>query len=270
MTCTRAKRTTNPFESSWIRKEKLVTINADICNPMMRTSCGGDRNFLAMTTVEGNYVIVHFLKSGSGIKLCYKNYINWMDRHSGKRVGRIQTENAAGITQTEKESGRIGIVLTTSLHYSPQSNGPAERVNRILVEKTPAILDHPGLKLNHRCEAAQHVTDLLNWTATPELGFTIPMEALLGTVFSNFRLRAFGCAVFVHKPQETRHDTFECRTEKCINLGNEHGLHRVYLNESRRTTTTKHISFDERQFFFLRRLMKYPRVVEQHGEPAEE
>lgn len=71
------------------------------------------------------------------------------------------------------------------------------------------------------------------------------MNVLLGTVRTNSTLRVFGCAAFVHKLKGNRRHKFEGRIEKGVYLGNEHGLQRVYLYDSRRVITTKQISFEE-------------------------
>lgn len=78
---------------------------------------------------------------------------------------------------------------------------------------------------------------------------------------SNSSLKVFACAAFVQKHKENWRDKFEERTEKGIYLDNEHGLHKLYLYESRRVTTTKHVSFDEHQLSFLRRTIESPSVL---------
>lgn len=65
----------------------------------------------------------------------FEDYINMIERYSERKVERIHTDNVFAITQLKKEFGRMGITLTNSLPYNPQSNGLAGRVNRILVVK---------------------------------------------------------------------------------------------------------------------------------------
>lgn len=143
-------------------------------------------------------------------------------------------------------------------------------MNRIFVEKALVILDHSYLKLSFSCEAVQHAIDLHNHTATPELGVTIPTQALLCTVYNSRKLKVFVCAAFAHKDKENRSNTIDGKPRKGVSLGNEHVLHRLYLYESIRVTMSKHVSVDERQFPFMRRPTEHPRVAEQYDEAPEE
>lgn len=74
----------------------------------------------------------------------------------------------------------------------------------------------------------------------------------------------------MHKHKENWVDTFLCKYEKGIYLGNEHRLHRVYLDELQKTTTTNDVYYDECQFSSLRRPIESPRVVEERDETTEE
>lgn len=78
------------------------------------------------------------------------------------------------------------------------------------------------------------------------------MEAFFGNVPDNSRIRVFGCAASVQKQKGIRRDKFGSRSEKGIYLGNEYGLLRVWLSESRRVAMTKQVSFHERQFLKLK------------------
>lgn len=248
LSCTNAKQTRNRYDGKLVTKERTITIHADTCGPMQTLSFGGNRYFLALTAGEHKYVRVHFMKKRDEVVEYFENYVNWLERHSGKKVGRIHTDNAPEFVKMRKAFERKGITLTTSSPYSPQSNGLAERMNRILAEKARAMLDHSGLCKKYWVEAVRQAADLHNRTATPELNNKTPMEVLLGTIPNNAKLRTFGCAAYVHKHKETRKDKFDKRVEEGMYLGNQHGLFRMWLPKKNRVVTTKHATFDERKF----------------------
>lgn len=87
------------YDSNLIIKPRLVAIRADICHPMKGISYRSNRYFVAMTAGERKYVRVHFLKSRSGINDYLENYVKWIERHSGRRVGGIHTDNVPEFSQ---------------------------------------------------------------------------------------------------------------------------------------------------------------------------
>lgn len=95
-------------------------------------------------------------------------------------------------------------------------------------------------------------------------------EALPGTRSDYSTLRVLGYAAFVHVHKERQRDKFEGRIDRGIYLSDESGFHRVYLLESRRAATTKHVSVNERQLPFKKQSKKTPTVRAQHKYTANE
>lgn len=78
------------------------------------------------------------------------------------------------------------------------------------------------------------------------------------------------CGRFGHKQKENLCHKFEGTFKIRIYPGIEHGMMRAYHYNSGRIATPKHVSFDDRHLFFLRKLMGYPCVVNQRDESTEE
>lgn len=95
------------------------------------------------------------------------------------------------------------------------------------------------------------------------------MEALLEAISDNFQLRIFGCALFGRVHKERQRDKFECRAHRRIYLGNDHGLHLVYLSDSRRDVTIKHV-LSMNVNILLKKTKGNPAVTVQHEYPANE
>lgn len=112
---------------------------------------------------------------------------------------------------------------TTSSSFSSQSEGLAERVNRILVENAGVMLDDSSLLLKNVCRTIRLAIIRHNLTVTVELGGKAPTKVLFGTVPYHYKLALFGCAAFVHNHKNDRRDKLEGRDKKRTYLGNERG-----------------------------------------------
>lgn len=148
--------------------------------------------------------------------------------------------------------------MTLSFPYSPESNGLAERMNRISTEKRRAMLYYSSMNRSYWCEVVRHAAELHNQTTSPELNNNTPTEALLGTIPNNMRPRTFGCMAFVHKHKETWRDKFEKRVEEGVFLGSQHGLYRIWLSQSRKVMTRKHATFNEQRFHLFKSAITRP------------
>lgn len=87
-----------------------------------------------------------------------------------------------------KEPEELGISLTTSSPHTLQSNGLAERMNRILLDKKSTMMSPADVREEFWVEPIRHVADLHNPTAPQELKLGTTMEAPLGKVPNNVRL----------------------------------------------------------------------------------
>lgn len=162
------------------------SISTDICGPMKVTSNSGTKYFLRMMIAGKRYVSVHFLKIRKDVKVYYYNYINWVERHTNMKVGRIDTKNATKFILMDAELNNISIALTKSSTHTPQFIGIAERMNRTLFEKARSIIENSGLNEGFCwAESFRHVADLHKRTVTLELKINTPTEALLGTTPDN-------------------------------------------------------------------------------------
>ncbi|GIL95153.1 hypothetical protein Vretimale_1230, partial [Volvox reticuliferus] len=96
-----------------------------------------------------------------------------------------------------------GIIHGTTVGYTPEQNGAAERLNRTLLEKTRAMLVESELPQQLWAEALATANYLRN--ISPVAGAKVtPHEAFMGTKPDISHLRVFGCAAYAHVPKEKR------------------------------------------------------------------
>lgn len=103
LACTNANHTQRKYNGKLITEENTITIYANTCGPIQTRSHGGDRYFLLLTTGEKKNVRVRFLKRRDKLIEYFEIYISWLERHSGRKVGRIHSENAPEFVEMRKE-----------------------------------------------------------------------------------------------------------------------------------------------------------------------
>lgn len=161
------------------------------------TSCGGGRYFLVMATAYKRYVKVYIVETRYNIKGYFNSYVQWIEGHTYKKVGRIHTYNAPDFLQMRCALDRTGITLTTSSAYTHQANDLAEGMEGTVLDKALFTIDHSVLKLTFCAETIWHSADLHNRTVTVEIGSKNLMTALLGTTLDSSKLGIFGGTAFV-------------------------------------------------------------------------
>lgn len=102
--------------------------------------------------------------------------------------GRIHSDNALELFQMRREFERICITLITSSAYNPQTNGQAERINSILLDKLWSMIENSELRPIFWAEAIWHAADLLKGCMAVQQGSRIRMTALPRTTLDNFKL----------------------------------------------------------------------------------
>lgn len=128
-------------------------------------------------------------------------------------MGRIQTDNAIEVYSMKPKLENLGMTLTNSSSYTPRSNGPPQRMSRMLLEKARSMLEQAGLPTRYRGEAIQHAGGMHNRTLPKDLKMRTPMGTLLGAVPKHSRLIVFRCAAYPHIRKETPADKFAYRAE---------------------------------------------------------
>ena len=106
----------------------------------------------------------------------------------------------------------------TSVPYTPEQNGLAERTNRTLVEKAICMLQHASLPREYRAETIAIGCYLNNLTPTRVIGNKIPHQEFISKSVSYGHLRTFGCLAYVHIPNE-KQKTFDLFSHQFIFVG---------------------------------------------------
>ena len=123
------------------------------------------------------------------------------EKECGEELHRVRTDNAREFISGLKQHEQEGVTPELIIPYQKEQNGVAERMNRTILEKARALLDHSGLPDEFWREAVKTAEYLRN--RLPIKGRDKPPQELwTGKPVSYDQLKVFGCLTYVHIPKE--------------------------------------------------------------------
>lgn len=177
-----------------------------------------------------------------------------LERTTEGSVKRVHSDNAKAFLSMTSASKMMGIQLTTSSLYSPQSNGVSERKNWLLLIKARALLKERQLNGRYWGKALLHAAFLHNSLTSLALKFKTLLKSLLGALPYNSKKKTFGCATYSSQPSSTIQSNLEDHSKSGIYLGTRNGHFGTHVWRENMSVVSKHASFDER--FFPRRKLE--------------
>ncbi|XP_011859670.1 PREDICTED: uncharacterized protein LOC105557114 [Vollenhovia emeryi] len=127
-----------------------------------------------------------------------------VENQTGRKIKAIRTDNGKEFINKKFQeiTEKYGIVHQTSVPYSPQQNGLAERANRTIVEKARAMLLDAGLSKTYWAEATSTAVYLINRSPTKAITRKTPEDVWTRRKPDLRHLRLFGSPVLAHIPKE--------------------------------------------------------------------
>jgi hypothetical protein len=147
-----------------------------------------------------------------------------------KRIKVLRTDNGGEFCGKEFDQfcNKCGISRQNTTPYTPQQNGVAKRMNRILMDKARSMLNGVGLAQELWVEAVDTARYLVNMSPSSTLVDTTPNEVWYGKNTSVAHIKVFGCDAFLHVPKEKRRK-MDKKEVKCIFIGYKEGMKRYKL-----------------------------------------
>ena len=253
--CVKGKIHKKPFKPiGEIRTErKLQLVHSDVCGPMQNMSNGGNRYFVTFTDDYTRHCTVYFLRDKSEVFEKFKEFESLMTRESGLEIGTLRTDNGgeylSNVFQHYLKSK--GIRHETTVAYSPEQNGVAERLNRTLVESARAMIAHAGLSKSYWAEAVNTASYIRNRLPTSTVKDATPFEKWYGRKPKVDHMRVFGCIAYAHIP-DCKRKKFDEKAEKLRFVGysaTQKG-YRLYNEKTRKTVVRRDAIFNEDEFVF--------------------
>ena len=211
--CPQGKHSRAKFPSSDRRgKEPLDLVHSDLCGKMNEKSLGGAQYFLSFIDDSTRYVWVYFLKSKDQV---FEKFLEWkamVEKSVGRKLKIFRTDNGGEYTSKEFERYLMteGVRHELTIPKTPEQNGVAERMNRMLVEATRVMLVAANLPHRFWAEALSTATYLRNRSPTKAVSGMTPFEAWTGEKPRVDGLRVFRLSsLCTHTKGRTQETGFE-------------------------------------------------------------
>lgn len=226
-------KTKLPFSASETKTTRTCErIHADTCGPMEVPSVGGSRYFVIMKDDYSNFRSVYCVKGKDEVKKCIENFLNRAENITNNKVLYFKSDNGLEFMNKAVQDlfSKRGIIHQTTVPYTAEQNGKAEREIRILCEAARTMLCAEGLPKKLWAEAVQTAAYVLNRTGNSnEVGKT-PYETWTNKHYDINNLKVFDTPVYVHIPKEKR-TKWDSKGEKGIMVGEEVKGYRVFFEK---------------------------------------
>lgn len=196
--CQKAKQTRLKFNNSREKATRpLQIIHTDVCGPINPNTWDGNRYFVTFLDDYTHFTMVYLIKNKDEVPSKIKQYTERIEAKWNKRISKIRCDNGREFINNQVVTWceNKGIELDTTVTYTPQLNGKAERLNRTLMDKVRALLFDSGLKKQMWGEALYTSVYLLNRSPTDRLKVT-PYEMWEGRKPNMKNLQLFGCEAY--------------------------------------------------------------------------
>ena len=129
------------------KADKLELVHTDLWGPSPVASLGGSRYYITFIDDSSRKVWVYFLKNKSDIFETFKKWKAMVETETGLKVKCLRSDNGREYIDGgfSKYCTAYGIKMEKTIFGTPQQNGVAERMNRILNEHARSMRLHAEL-----------------------------------------------------------------------------------------------------------------------------
>jgi hypothetical protein len=182
---------------------KLERVHMDFWGPVT-PSIGNAAYMLTLTDDFTRKVWIITSPTRASIASSFPIWRKQVELQSGCKLKSLRMDNAAEFLKLAKNLESEGVYAETTVVYTPNQNGVAERLNRTLIQRTKVMLIDADLPQCVWAEAAAAAAYLHNRSPTKE-GTATPQEVWSGKKQNVGHLKVFGCVAFTHVPHVKRH-----------------------------------------------------------------
>lgn len=251
--CIEGKQTRAPFpKKSYTRATQLLgLVHTDLCGPMPTQSIGGARYFLIFIDDFSRKTFVYFLHNKDEVFEHFRNFKNLVENETNHKIKIIRSDNGGEFINYKLQAylKENGIKHHTTVPYSPQQNGVAERANRTIVEKARCMLKDAGLDNKFWAEAVNTAVYLKNRTPTKALIGQVPEEKWRNKKVDVSHLRIFGCIAYAVTPIRNKLDS---KSKQYVFVGyceSTKGFRLLDPDKSYKCVKARDVIFLENKFF---------------------
>jgi transposase InsO family protein len=204
--CALGKAKRLPFPEGGPRRDApAALVVMDLCGPISIPTNDGSKYVATFTDDYSGLSVVRLLKTKDAVVDVVKDVLTQLETQSKHKLRAIRTDR--GLEYLNQRLDRWladkGVVHETTAPYTPEQNGRAERLNRVLMERTRAMLVDSGLPARWWGEALMTANYLRNRSPAPN-GKLTPWELFFGAKPDVSHFRVFGCKAYVTIPKPRR------------------------------------------------------------------
>ena len=193
-----------PKESASRSSKVLELVHSDVVGPLETPSHGGSRYFVTFIDDYSKWTTVYMMKKKSETFNCFIKYHKMAETHTGTKLKVLRTDNGGEYLSNAFKSylDQHGVMHQTTIAYTPQQNGVAERMNRTLVDLVRSMLHAKNMDKKFWAEALQTAVYIRNRVASRALPRrTTPHLRWNGSTPDLSHCRVFGAKCFYVLPK---------------------------------------------------------------------
>src|SRR5712691_7622239 len=222
-------------------------IHTDVWGPASIATRQGRRYFATFTDDATRFTVAYLMRTKDKALAAYKSFEAWALARGHCTAVKVLRSDRGGEYLGDAFNAHLaqlaaGTARKLTVHDTPQLNGVAERLNRMLLERICAFAHESGLPKSLWGEALRHAVWLKNRTATRALDGKTPFETLLGRLPDLSGLRVWGCHVWVHDPDVSKLDV-HAREALWLGFDVDARAHRVFWPGPGNVTVERNVYF---------------------------
>lgn len=197
------------------------------------------------------YCWVYALKTTADLVNVFRSFKAHVELQTGRKIKQVRCDNGTEYSSDDFKQYmlREGIQQQFTPTYAPESNGVAERKNRVIKERVRCILHEAGLAKNWWFWALHAVVYVTNRLMSKPTFNKTPYHLLYGRIPDIAHFRRFGCLVYVRDLKSTM-KSLDDRSVECMFVGYTDTVNHwlVYNPVTRKVQQVKNVRFDETKF----------------------
>lgn len=188
----KAHRKSFPHSES-MSTNMLELIHTGLCGPMEVQSIGGSRYLLTFIDDKSKKCFTYFLSKKSEVPKYFLDFKRMAETQTGEKIKIVRSDGGGEYINNVMDNicKEHGIIHQSSLPYTLEQNGTAERFNRSLVERARCMLMNAKLPKTFWAEALNTSAYILN--RSPHRGLSkCPEDLWSGKKPTASHMRIFG------------------------------------------------------------------------------
>jgi hypothetical protein len=260
--CLEGKQTRLPYPPSEHNPTvPLGVIHTDSCHVPV-PSIKGYKDFVTFTDEATRMSFVFYLrdKTSSTVLEVFEKFKASAELHFYSKGYKIQAVRMDGGSEYQATlKGFLvekGIDSERTTHYSPESNGISERLNRTLLDMARTMLFGANLPNKLWTEAISAAVYLKNRLPHSSLrGNITPHEMWFGIKPSLSHLRVFGCAAHTHIPEERRKKYGDGKVDRrsvhtyFVGYDKSDAIYKIWHPSNNSVVRARNVIFDETLYY---------------------